>query len=238
MWAALLPNGNSVRVLVRVLTFRASGAEMLALGPRELVLGLICTWVAGMGRWRDDPTASLFMMSGLGSVAYVLALTSLLWLVIRPLDPYAFSWGNLLIFVTLTSPPAFLYAIPVEQWLSEGAALQLNLIFLQIVALWRLSLLCVYLRRSFSMSPIQVAMGAGIPIMGVIVVLGFTRMDYAVFDAMGGFRRGPLSPHRWEHEFLFGLGLLSLVGLLILGFIYVMTLVELHLVERVRTPRK
>jgi len=104
----------------RLLTFRSTPDELRALKYRELAFGLGCTWLVGMGRWWEDPKASLLQHLGLGSVAYVFILAFFLWLVLWPLTPLHWSLLNVLIFVTLTSPPAILYAIPVR----HGLALQ------------------------------------------------------------------------------------------------------------------
>lgn len=73
----------------------------------------------------------------------------------RVLDAYRlpdYSYWEMLTFVCLTSPPALLYAIPVDQFLSLEVARNINLIFLAVVAAWRVALLIFYLRRGLGIS--------------------------------------------------------------------------------------
>ena len=113
-----------------------------------LAWGLFVTWLAGIGRYWDHPNANWWQYAGLGSVAYVFVLGTFLWLIVAPLRPRNWSFIGVLIFVTLTSLPALLYAIPVEKFMSLQAAQTANVIFLAIVASWRVALLIVFLRRS------------------------------------------------------------------------------------------
>ena len=113
----------------KLLTFRLSQSEFLQLDGRHLAFGLACTWLVGIGRFWDHPNAKLFQYLGLGSVAYVFALSVFLWLIIWPLRPDNWSFLNLLTFITLVSPPALLYAIPVEQWFQLETAARINLWF-------------------------------------------------------------------------------------------------------------
>src|ERR1035438_6104090 len=115
---------------VRLLTFRSSAEELSALNYRHLAFGLICTWLVGMGRWWEDPKANLLQHPGIGSVAYVFVLAFFLWLVLWPLTPPHWSLLNVLIFVTLASPPAILYAIPVRHGLALQTAQTFRLWFL------------------------------------------------------------------------------------------------------------
>lgn len=100
-----------------------------------------------MGRYWDDPRAKPLQHLGLGSVIYILLLSLMLWLVIWPLRPKHWSYFNVLTFVSLTSPPAILYAIPVERLFSREVARSVNVWFLAAVATWRVTLLIFFLHR-------------------------------------------------------------------------------------------
>jgi|GEM_PF-4987218 len=50
------------------------------------------------------------------------------------------AWPAYLAFVTLTAPPALLYAIPVERFMTPSAASVTNAWFLAVVAAWRVGL--------------------------------------------------------------------------------------------------
>jgi hypothetical protein len=111
---------------------------------RYLAWGLSATWLAGMGRYWDNPKAALWQKAGLGSLAYVFVMAALIWLIAAPLRPRGWSYRTVLLFVTLTSPPAILYAIPVEMFMSFSAAAAANAVFLLVVATWRVVLLANY----------------------------------------------------------------------------------------------
>ena len=131
----------------RLLTFRAPRAAIHERLGAYLAFGFLLTWAAGIGRYWDIPDAALWQHLGLTSLGYVFVLALIIWLVAAPLAPRNWSYRNVLLFVTLTSPPALLYAIPVEGYFSLPAALAINAGFLGIVALWRVALLAWFLSR-------------------------------------------------------------------------------------------
>ena len=118
-----------LRRALRVLVFRATAAELEGLDRRHLALGLVCTWLVGVGRYWDAPRAHLVQHLGLGSVVYVFGLALLLWATGAAMRPRSWSFRRVLTFVTLTSPPAALYALPVERWLPLETANTANIWF-------------------------------------------------------------------------------------------------------------
>lgn len=44
-----------------------------------LAYGFIFTWLAGVGRYWDNPRAELWQIMGLGSIAYVFVLALIIW---------------------------------------------------------------------------------------------------------------------------------------------------------------
>lgn len=201
-----------LRTTLRILTFRARREELVALGHRHLVFGLLCTWLVGIGRWWDDPGASPLLHTGLGSVVYVFALSLLLWLIAWPLRPEDWSYRNVLTYVSLTAPPAILYAIPVERWFGLDAAAQVNVWFLLVVAVWRVALLVVYLKRLAKLRGGRAAVAVLLPIMGIITVLTRLNLHQVVFNLMGGLRER--TAHDDVYLILLGLTLLSVYGLI------------------------
>jgi hypothetical protein len=123
-----------VLTAIRLLSFRATSDELRALNRSHLAFGLLCTWLVGVGRWWEDPKANLLQHLGVGSVAYVFILAGFLWLVLWPLIPPNWSFLNALAFVSLTAPPAILYAIPVRHGLPLHTAQTVRLWLLAIVA--------------------------------------------------------------------------------------------------------
>lgn len=207
---------------IRLLSFRASEAELAGLGRKELAFGLLATWIVGMGRWWDDPGAHLVQHLGLGSVLYVFVLAFVLWLLIKPLGPKNWSYEGVLTFVALTSPPAILYAIPVERFLSLDAARHLNVWFLAFVAAWRVGLLAFYLRRLAQLPWYAVIVATLLPLTAIVSALTALNLERAVFDVMSGLREEGTASDQ-AYGVLIALAVLSvaLVGPLLL--VYVLT---------------
>jgi len=184
-----MSRGDSVfRTTARLLTFRASREELVELGKPDLAFGLVATWIVGMGRWWDDPNAHLAQQLGIGSLVYVFVLAFLLWLLIKPLGPADWSYRGVLTFVALTSPPAILYAMPVERFLDLDAARQINVWFLALVAAWRVGLLAFYLRRLARLPWYAVLVATLLPLTAIVSTLTALNLERAVFDVMGGLR--------------------------------------------------
>lgn len=201
---------NILSAVVRLLTFRISREEFLRFNYKHLAFGIACTWIVGIGRWWDDPRANLLQHLGIGSVIYIFVLSLLLWLVIRPLKPQGWSYRHILTFVSLTSPPAILYAIPVERFTALGTARTLNIWFLAVVATWRVALLVFYLRRYTRLSSFSIAVAALLPITFIIVTLTVLNLERAAFDVMGGLRGGGTANDS-VYGILVGLTMLSMI---------------------------
>lgn len=150
------------------------------------VFGFLITWLAGIGRYWDNPRAHLFQHLGLGSLAYILFLSALLWVLFFPLKPQHWQYRNVLVFVSLCSLPALLYAIPVERFLSLDAAQTVNAWFLAIVASWRVALLVVFLKRVAKLPPLTVVIATLLPIALIIVALSWLNLEHVVFNIMAG----------------------------------------------------
>lgn len=177
------------RDLWLLLTFRLPEDRFDAFGARHLALGLTFTWLAGVGRYWDSPRAEWWQFAGLGSLAYVVVLDAILWIVIRPLTTHAnFDYVHLLAFVALTSPPALLYAIPVERFCALATATTLNVWFLAVVALWRVALLAFYLRRGLALDWIRSVLALLLPLAAIIGALAALNLEHVVFRFMAGLR--------------------------------------------------
>lgn len=172
----------------RLLTFRISREELLALDQGHLVLGLAGTWLVGMGRYWDDAGARMVQKSGLGSLVYVFVLSFILWVLVKPYFVEGWSYRGVLTFVTLTSFPGLLYAIPVERYTDIDTAASINLWFLAVVAAWRLALLFFYLRRFSGLNFAYITIVALLPVCLIIVTLTVLNLERGVFQIMGGIR--------------------------------------------------
>ena len=179
---------NIFRDIIRLLTFRTTRGEFLQLHQKHLLLGIIGTWLVGMGRYWDDPEAHLLQHLGLGSVIYIFGLSLLIWLVIKPYFVDRWTYFTVLTFVSLTSFPAAFYAIPVERFCSPATAATINAWFLAIVAAWRLALLYYFLKKVTQLRSSYILIGTLLPVCLIIVVLTMLNLERAVFNVMGGIR--------------------------------------------------
>jgi len=174
----------------RLLTFRRPSAAVAVHWKSYLAFGLVFTWLAGIGRYWDNPRARPWQYAGLGSVAYVFALALIVWLLLLPLKPGHWSYKNVLTFITLTSVPALLYAIPVERFMPLEQAQSVNAWFLAVVAAWRVALLVVFLRRVASLSGVAILVATLLPLVLIVVALTVLNLEHVVFNIMAGIPPG------------------------------------------------
>jgi hypothetical protein len=203
---------SELRAAWRILTFQATREELEQLNQRHLLLGFCLTWLAGIGRWWDDPRASLGMHLGLGSLGYVVVLATMLFGFTYPLRPRNWRWRSVLTYVTLMAPPAFLYALPVERWLGLDAASTVNVWILLGVAVWRVALWRLYLRRMAGLNWSEATVASSLPLMLIILLLVVLNLERAVFDLMRGARN--YTPHDQSFELLFTMLALSCYAVL------------------------
>ncbi|HET7843477.1 MAG TPA: hypothetical protein VFL14_04960 [Xanthomonadales bacterium] len=195
--------------MARFLAFRPMSDAVREHRGKYLVAGLLATWLAGIGRYWDHPTARAWQVAGLGSLAYVVVLSLVLWLLLRPLWPRHWTLPNVLLFATLTSPPALLYAIPVERFLPADTAVRVNVWFLAIVAGWRVALLVNFLRKVGGLSRFATLVATLLPLTLIVTSLAALNLERAVFDIMGGIVDGPPSASDEAYAIVVALTLLS-----------------------------
>ncbi len=165
-----------------------------------LVCALAITWVTGIGRYWDHGSADLWQYAGLGSVAYAFGLASLLWSVGWPLRPKGWSYANVLLFVCMTSPPALLYATPVERVTTREVAMSLNVFFLAVVGTWRIALLLHFMVKRADLGLGVGATAALVPLVVTTFALNAITPDFAIFAA----------PHDPAYGIVFALSYLAL----------------------------
>lgn len=202
-------SASFLRLWLRLLTFRASREDYQCLTARGLFPALAACWLVGIGRYWDDARATLLQHAGIGSVVYVFVLALLLWIIVKPLAPDRFSYTGILTFIALTAPPAALYAIPVERWMSLASANQWNLTFLGIVALWRLALWIHYLRKSGELTGGRTFVAAVLPLAVIFITLLSLNLHHVVVDIMGGIREADRSSQDAAYGMLWLLSVLS-----------------------------
>jgi hypothetical protein len=156
---------------------------------------LVVTWLVGMGRYWDHPSAQPWQYAGLGSVAYIFILSLVLYLVVLPLRPARWSYPLVLVFVGLTSLPALLYAIPVERFLPLEAAQTANAWFLGVVAAWRVALYIRFLSSGAGLGWLGTTVATLLPISAIVVSLALLNLEHVIFDLMAGIREEAASPN-------------------------------------------
>lgn len=210
-----------LREELRFLTFRQVSSVVPEHWKAFLVFGLAFTWLAGVGRYWDNPRASWWQHLGLGSVAYVFVLAAILWFLVLPLRPSNWRYRNVLLFVTLTAPPAVLYAIPVERFLSAGAAQAVNAWFLGVVAAWRLALYAVFLRRSARLRVFPTIIATLLPMALIVTALAVLNLEHVVFNLMSGIDPSQSSPNDTSFGVVVALSFYSVLAspVLALGYL-------------------
>lgn len=173
---------------IKFLVFKPVRPDFINLGNYYLAFGVLTAWLAGVGRYWDNPRAELWQYFGLGSLAYILILALILWLLIKPLRPENWSYKGVLTFVGMTSPPAILYAIPVERFFSLSTASTMNIWFLAIVAIWRVALYFRYLKYSAKLSGVTIVIALLLPLVLIIASLTFLNLEHVIFRIMAGLR--------------------------------------------------
>jgi len=195
--------------------------------------GLAMTWLAGIGRYWDNPQAALWQKAGFGSLVYVVILAFLLWAVASPLRPRGWSYRNVLLFVTMTSAPALLYAIPVEMMMSVSAAQSVNALFLAVVAAWRMALLFALLRRAAGLSWAGVVVSALLPVTLIVTALAVLNLEHAVFEIMAGINREPHTGREGAYSVVLGLTMLSYI---LSPFLLIVYIAQIAKVRRAAPP--
>lgn len=209
---------SAFSIAVKLLTFRLKRTEMLQFNTKHCIVGLIGTWLVGMGRYWDDDKASFLQHAGFGSVIYIFLLSLFIWLIIKPFRVESWTYFNVLTFISLTSFPAIFYAIPVEQFYSIRIANSINVWFLAIVALWRLCLLFYFLRVFTRLSIGNIVTVTLMPICLIISTLTALNLHRVVFAVMGGIRNP--NPHESSYLVLMILTFISAILTLPLLFAY------------------
>jgi hypothetical protein len=124
----------------------------------------------------------------------------------------------LLLFVTLTSAPALLYAIPVERFMSLRDAQSANAWFLLLVAAWRVALYAWYLRAVAKLSMLRTVVSVVLPLTLIVAALAMLNLEHAVFEIMGGIRGG--TPHDGAYTIVWVLSLFSTILAPLFGLAY------------------
>jgi hypothetical protein len=172
----------------RFLTFRFRHEDYDRLGWPHLALGVLCTWLVGIGRNWDLATAPPYAKAGLGSLAYILVFSLVLWCFARPLAGPGRSYVWMLTVISMTAIPGLVYAIPVERFMPLQDAQITNLAFLAFVATWRVCLAFHVLLRGMALGQGESLAAMALPICLLIIGLVQSGRAKATFELMGGLR--------------------------------------------------
>lgn len=219
----------------RLLTFRPMSQAIRTHWQAYLIFGLFFTWLAGIGRYWDNPRAELWQYLGLGSVAYVFVLALFIWALLAPLRPKNWSYRNVLLFLTLTAPPAVVYAIPVEKFMSLENARAANVWFLGLVATWRVALLIVFLKRTTGLSAGKTAVATLLPMSAIVLALSLLNLEHVVFNLMSGIRAQDASSNDSAYLIVSFLSIFAFLAAPILAIVY---FVYVYLAWRDYRPEK
>lgn len=173
-------------IILKILTLRFTKEDLHQLDKRYFYVGLLGTWLVGMGRYWDNPKAELLQHLGVGSVIYIFVLAAFIWLIIAPLKLKKWSYLPILAFISLTSFPAILYAIPVERFMDMKIAQSINAWFLAIVAAWRVALLIRFLYLYDDLDWWEIIVCTFLPLFLIINLLALLNLEHVVFNIMAG----------------------------------------------------
>ncbi len=197
-----------------MLTFRLTPEEYDRLGFKHLLFGLATAWLVGYGRWWDRPDdVSPFLRSGALSVLTVIGLGFLLHRVMTGLVPRHEGHMRTAAYVSLTSLPAAIYALPLERWMELEQARTGNVAMLAVVAAWRVALY-VYLLRRIAGFPIYTTIVTTLlPLAVIICFVTISGTQFRVLSIMTGVTVDPPPPSTAETRFdiIASLSCLSLV---------------------------
>lgn len=191
---------QAIRDLGHFLTFRATPEMYDRIGVEHAVLGFTTTWLVGIARNWDYPDAPYVARAGLGSLAYIFVLALVLFVMAWPISYEKRNYWHVLTAISMTAGPGLVYGIPVEMFMSVEGAQGANLIFLLIVAAWRVALASHYLFRGCQNGIREVLAILLLPISLIVIALVSTGRAGYVMQFMGGLRRDQSAPNATVDE--------------------------------------
>jgi hypothetical protein len=109
-------------------------------------------------------------------------------LLVWPLRPQNWNFLRLVTMLAFTSPLAFLYALPVERWVTLDQAMSFNGWFLFIVAVWRVIIYGAFLGHVARLGPLTWFVALFLPLASIVAALASLNLEHAVFEFMAGLR--------------------------------------------------
>lgn len=183
----------NIRTLIAFLAGRRQAILDVADTPGAVWLGMLLVLSAGFAREYDaqyllrEPWYLLLPLAA--SLVTSLLLYSLIWLVAlrRSVErgPFWATFRRFLALYWMTAPLAWLYAIPVERFLSDAGSVRANLSLLAIVSTWRVALMTRAVIVFWGAGPLAAfSLVMFFASSVVLAVLQFTPLP--IFNIMGG----------------------------------------------------
>jgi hypothetical protein len=204
----------------RMLIFLPARPDLRNHGALYMGAALLFSWLAGIGRYWDRTDAEWWQYLGLGSVGYIFVLATFLWLVIWPLGAQNWRFVNVLVFLGLTAPIGFLYAIPFQKFMSMDAAQLANVWLLSTISVWRVLLLFRFLQTAGRLPPFASIIGTLVPITVIVVFLAVLNLEKSIAMGMGGIEEPPASPEDGLVDVFLNLGVLAIFSAIPLLLMY------------------
>jgi len=217
---------------LKLLSFRNVKINMNELGTYYIFFAIVMAWLAGIGRYWDSPRADTWQYLGLGSVIYIFILAFLIWIIIKPLKPENWSYKNVLVFVGLTSPTGFFYAIPVERYFSLDTSQKINVWFLLLVAVWRVILFFLYLKRVAKLKSSTIFVAVFLPLTLIVTALTMLNLEHVVFKIMAGLSENERSSNDAAYGVLMLITTFSIMVSPILLLIYSYIIYKNHTAKK------
>ncbi len=187
-WSPTESWGEVLRDVGRFVTFRSNQELCDRFSWKHFAVGLVLTWMVGIARNWDLATAPVWASLGLASVAYIFFMAAGIWVFTRFIAFPSIPYMKVLTMVSLTAAPGLIYGIPVEMFMAPQDARSTNVVFLFLVASYRVALALQYLCLAGRLNLIQSFFTLGSPISAIVVGLHMTGRVQMVFDLMGGNR--------------------------------------------------
>ena len=201
----------TLSTLVRFFFFQRNAIKTIADCRGALPLGVLFVFGAALAREydRSDLLAEpihLFLPL-LASLASSLLLWGLLWLICdaKRLTPAVPSYAEFLRCFWMTAPLAWLYAVPVERFLTEGNAVEANFWLLGIVATWRVVVITRVIQVLWSV-PVWIAASIVLTYSDAVIIAANLLIPMPIFDIMSGNRLAPAESRLVGARILIGIG--------------------------------
>lgn len=209
-----------MKTILRVLFFKFTKEDCLKFTRSDFLLGLLITWIVGIGRYWDNPKANLAQHLGVGSVVYIFLLSFFVWIIVYPIRKADWKYFQVLTFIAMVSLPAILYAVPVERFMDLQAARSVNVWFLSLVALWRVVLLFLFLKRYAQLTSPETLIATLLPLTVIVSLLTALNLEHVVFNIMAGNSETSATANDSAYYFLILLTTTSifLLPILLIGY--------------------